>query len=522
MSIVAGADFGTLSTRVTLMDTDSGAVLGSAVAPYPLHRSEADPHVARQSHDDQMQALCTAIRDAVAEAGIDGHDIAAFAADTTGSSVIPLDDRLQPLADYYLWCDHTAHGEADEITQRARDDGIEALEWCGGVYSTEWGYAKLLHFLRHNPGAPLATAAENCDMIAATLCGITDPAEMPRSVCAMGHKWMWGEAWGGLPPQEFLTRVDPALAGINDKITGRWGHSLQQAGVLSPDWAERTGMRAGIPLPFGAFDAHWDAIGTRCAPGDVVNVVGTSTCIIAISDADARPVPGICGMVPGSVVPGFMGIDAGQSATGDVFDAIARRAGSDVATLCEGLMGYGPCATGLLRVPWDNGDRTVLVRPDLGGVTLGWDLHHRAADEMHAAIEGMAMHVGLIIERMQAGGARFDRIINAGGIPQKNDVLNQVYADVLGRPVHVPERSPVGVGACIFAAMIAGDFETIAEAQERMAPPLRVFTPRASHVAAYERLSALFRDTYFAFGEGRSCDMGAILPALRRLRMGRG
>jgi L-ribulokinase len=281
-------------------------------------------------------------------------------------------------------------------------------------------------------------------------------------------------------------------------------------------------MRAGIPLPFGAFDAHWDAIGTRCAPGDVVNVVGTSTCIIAIADADARPVPGICGMVPGSVVPGFMGIEAGQSATGDVFDAIARRAGSDVATLCEGLMGYGPCATGLLRVPWDNGDRTVLVRPDLGGVTLGWDLHHRAADEMHAAIEGMAMHVGLIIERMQAGGARFDRIINAGGIPQKNDVLNQVYADVLGRPVHVPERSPVGVGACIFAAMIAGDFETIAEAQERMAPPLRVFTPRASHVAGYERLTALFRDTYFAFGEGRSCDMGAILPALRRFRMGQG
>lgn len=522
MSIVAGADFGTLSTRVTLMDTDSGDVLGSAVAPYPLHRSDSDPHVARQSHDDQMQALCTALKEAVSSAGIDGHDIAAFAADTTGSSVVPLDANLQPLADYYLWCDHTAHSEAAEITKAARAHGAEALDWCGGTYSTEWGYAKLLHFLRHNPGAPLATAAENCDMIVATLCGITDPADMPRSVCAMGHKWMWGDAWGGLPPQEMLSAVDPLLDGINKKIGGRWGHSLQRAGTLSADWAERTGLKPGIPLPFGAFDAHWDAIGTRCAPGDVVNVVGTSTCIIAIADDAARPVPGICGMVPGSVVPGFMGIEAGQSATGDVFDAIARRAGQNVATLCEGLMAYGPGATGLLRVPWDNGDRTVLVRPDLGGVTLGWDLHHSAADEMHAAIEGMAMHVALIIERMQAGGASFSRVINAGGIPQKNDVLNQVYADVIGQEVHVPERSPVGVGACIFAAMIAGSFDTIAEAQERMAPPLRVFSPRPSYVDAYKALTALFRDVYFAFGEGRDCDMAAILPALRKFRLGQG
>ena len=269
MSIVAGADFGTLSTRVTLMDTDSGDVLGSAVAPYPLHRSDSDPHVARQSHDDQMQALCTALKEAVSSAGIDGHDIAAFAADTTGSSVVPLDANLQPLADYYLWCDHTAHSEAAEITKAARAHGAEALDWCGGTYSTEWGYAKLLHFLRHNPGAPLATAAENCDMIVATLCGITDPADMPRSVCAMGHKWMWGDAWGGLPPQEMLSAVDPLLDGINKKIGGRWGHSLQRAGTLSADWAERTGLKPGIPLPFGAFDAHWDAIGTRCAPGDV-------------------------------------------------------------------------------------------------------------------------------------------------------------------------------------------------------------------------------------------------------------
>lgn len=522
MTLVAGADFGTLSVRVTIMDTGSGAALASASAAYPLHRDPADPLVARQSHDDQMRALCEAMRAAIAEAGIDGTEIAAFAADTTGSSVIPLDAQLQPLADYYLWCDHSAHSEAAEITARARTEKIEALDWCGGTYSHEWGYSKLLHFLRHNPEqrARFATAAENCDMIAATLCGITDPVQMPRSVCAMGHKWMWGERWGGLPPQDFLSRVDPLLDGINDQITGRWGHSLQEAGRLSQEWAARMGLRPGIPLPFGAFDAHWDAIGTGCRPGDVVNVVGTSTCIIALADPQSGPVPGICGAVPGSVAPGAIGIEAGQSATGDLFDAIATRAGTDVASLCAGLTGRGPGSSGLLRLPWDNGDRTVLVRPDLGGLTLGWDLAHTAADEMHAAIEGMAMHVSLIIDRMSSGGTEFTRVINAGGIPQKNDVLNQVYADVLGREVHVPERSPVGVGACVFAAMAAGAFAGLTEAQAAMCPPTRVFAPRPETAEAYAELTGLFRDVYFAFGEGQPCELGHVLPALRRFRLG--
>ena len=522
MPLVAGADFGTLSVRVTIMDTQSGEIRGSASAGYPLHRDPADPLVARQSHDDQMEALCRAMRQAIDAAGIDGGQIAAFAADTTGSSVIPLDERLQPLADYYLWCDHTAHAEAAEITARAREDGIEAIDWCGGTYSHEWGYSKLLHFLRHNPGLRdrVATAAENCDMIAATLCGITSPADMPRSICAMGHKWMWGARWGGLPPQEFLSRVDPLLDGINDRITGRWGHSLQQAGRLGTDWAGRMGLAAGIPLPFGAFDAHWDAVGTGCAAGDVVNVVGTSTCIIALADPASGPVPGICGAVPGSVVPGVIGVEAGQSATGDLFEAIARRAGTDVASLCAGLENYGPGASGLMRLPWDNGDRTVLVRPDLGGITLGWDLAHGPPDEMHAAIEGMALHVSLIIDRMRSGGAEFTRVINAGGIPQKNDVLNQIYAEVLQRGVHVPQRSPVGVGACIFAAMAAGAFPDLATAQAAMCPPMRVFAPRPERAAAYAELSGMFRDVYQAFGAGEPCDLGRVLPTLRRFRLG--
>ena len=451
--IVAGVDFGTLSVRVTLMQTTDGATLGGGTAGYPLKRSAADPLLGTQSHGDQMQALVQAMRQAVASAGIDGHQVAALACDTTGSSVVMVDARLQPLADYYLWCDHRAHAEAARITEIARQMNLPALDWCGGTYSHEWGYAKVLHFLRHNPDLRprFATALEHCDMVAATLCGIRDLDDLPRSICAAGHKWMYGAAWGGLPSQQFLSRVDPLLDGINDKLRGRYLTSDAVAGHLSAEWADRLGLRAGIPVPVGAFDAHWDALGAGGAPGDIVNVVGTSTCIIAMAAPGFQPVPGLCGVVPGSVLPGWTGIEAGQSATGDVFEAIARRAGSDVATLCQGLEALPPGGSGLMRLNWDNGDRTVLVRSDLGAVTLGWDLNHTARDEMHAAIEGMAMHVRIITQRIESGGLQTARIVNAGGIPQRNDLLNQIYADVLGRPVHVPAFSPTGTGSCVVA-----------------------------------------------------------------------
>lgn len=519
--IVAGVDFGTLSVRVTLMETETGATLAGATAGYALKRSAADPLLGAQAHADHMAGLALAMREAVAKAGIDGTDVAALACDTTGSSVVMVDDKLQPLADYYLWCDHRAHREAAEITALGRAEGLEALNWCGGTYSHEWGYAKVLHFLRHNPGlrSRFATALEHCDMVAATLCGITDPADLPRSICAAGHKWMYGARWGGLPPQDFLSRVDPLFDGINDRLAGRFVTSDRIAGHLAPEWAAKLGLRAGIPVPVGAFDAHWDAIGAGALPGDIVNVVGTSTCIIAMGPADFPPVPGLCGVVPGSVLPGWTGIEAGQSATGDVFEAIAKRAGSDVATLCAGLETVPPGGSGLMRLNWDNGDRTVLVRSDLGAVTLGWDLNHSAADEMHAAIEGMAMHVRIITGRIESGGAKTARIVNAGGIPQRNDVLNQIYADVLNREVHVPATSPVGTGSCIFAAVAAGAFDTFEAAQQVLCPPHRVFAPRPQMREGYDRLYALFRELYFGFGEGRPVDLGKVLPQLRANRL---
>src|SRR5579863_1950745 len=519
MAIVAGVDFGTLSVRVTLVDSEKGPI-GTASAGYPLHRKRDDPNYATQSHADQMAALAKATRDVLKSTGTDGAQVAAIALDTTGSSVIPLGEGLEPLDEYYLWCDHRAFAEAEEITRKAHELGFEGIEWCGGVYSHEWGFAKLLHWLRHNPEkrARLVTALEHCDMVAATLCGVTDPEKLKRSVCAMGHKWMWNPKWGGLPPEGFLVAVDPLFAGVRAKLGGEYLTSDHVAGNLSPKWAAALGLRAGIPIPVGAFDAHWDAIGSNIREGDAVNVVGTSTCIIAMA-RKAELVPGVCGVVPGSVHPGYTGIEAGLSATGDIFDAIAKRAGTTVAALSEGLDAYKAAQTGLLRLSWDNGDRTVLVNPELGGVTLGWNLVHTAQDELFAAIEGTAFHTRIILERMAEHGVPVDRVINGGGVPQNNRVLNQVYANVLGKPVLVPAGVPTSLGSGIFAMVAAGAYATVEDAQAALCLKFTTFVPDPAATSIYERLFGLYRNVYFALGtrSAAAVPLGDVLPELRRI-----
>jgi L-ribulokinase len=511
MSIVAGVDFGTLSVRVSIFDSGKGR-LGAGVGEYPLHRKKEDPDHATQSHADHMSALALATRRAIEAAGIDGHAIEAIALDTTGSSVIPVDAQLNPIDDYYLWCDHRAWKEAAQITEAAHTTKLEAIDWCGGIYSSEWGFAKLLHWLRNNTAQRerFATALEHCDMVAAVLCGISDPTSVPRSVCAMGHKWMWNAALGGLPNETFLAGLDPTLTGVRDKLNGRYETSDKIAGRLSAAWAEKLGLRAGIPIPVGAFDAHWDAIGAGVRIGDVVNVVGTSTCIMAISDKPSL-IPGVCGVVQGSIHPGFTGIEAGLSATGDIFDAIARRAGTTVAELSKGLENYRAGETGLLRLTWDNGDRTVLVNPELSGITLGWRLTTTAQDELFAAIEGTAFHTRVILERMETYGVPVRRIINGGGIPQKNAVLNQVYANVMGKPILVPKGDVTSLGSAIFAFMAAGAFQTIEEAQDRLCPGFNVIEPIPEEAATCAKMYALYRELYFSFGSGQT------LPQLRHI-----
>lgn len=509
--IAAGIDFGTLSVRVSLFDHERGR-LSFATADYPLHRKKEDPDHATQSHHDHMSALTKAMLEAVEKAGIPGSDVGALAIDTTGSSVIAVDAEMEPVGDYYLWCDHRAWREAGEITEKARARGLAALDYCGGTYSSEWGWAKLLHFLRHNPAKRerVASGFEHCDMAAATLAGIKDPARVKRSICAMGHKWMWNESLGGLPPQEFLSAVDPLLDGFREKLAGEYLASDRLAGHLCAEWADRLGLAPGIPIPVGAFDAHWDALGAGARLGDVVNIVGTSTCIIAMSEKSDR-IPGLCGMVEGSVDPSLTGIEAGLSATGDVFDSIARRAGQSVSELSRGLETYKAGQTGLLRMPWDNGDRTILVNPEVSGMTIGWKPTHSAQDELFAAIEGCACHTRVILEHMEQHGVPIVRVINGGGIPQRNNVLNQVYADVLNKPVLVPAADVTSLGSAIFAFLAAGTFRTIGEAQAALCPTHKVFEPRPGARAVYDELFGHFKALYFEFGRG------AVMPALRRI-----
>jgi L-ribulokinase len=514
MAIVAGVDFGTQSVRVSIVDSARGS-LGWGVSEYPVKRDQRDPDFATQSHDAHMAALVAAMNTALEASKVPGANIEAIALDTTGSTVIPVGKGLVPLDDYYLWCDHRAHEEAALITRVARAECLGAIEACGGVYSSEWGFAKLLHWLRHNPEkrGSLVAALEHCDMVAAVLCGITDPDDLPRSVCAMGHKWLWD---GDLPPREFLAKVDPLLGEAREALRGRYLTSDRIAGTLSATWAKKLGLREGIPIPVGAFDAHWDAIGAGIAEGDVVNVVGTATCIMAIAKETGR-IPGLCGVVNGSIHPGYVGIEAGLSATGYLFEALAARSGKSVAELSQGLESFRAGQTGLLHVSWDNGDRTVLVNPNLGGVTLGWNLNHSAQDHLFAAIEGTAFHTRVILERMTEHGVPITRVIHGGGIPQKNEVLNQVYANVLGKPVLVPERSITSLGSAIFAFLAAGTFKTIEEAQKALCPPYRVVQPDRSVKSRYDRLFEHWRSLYFSLGVPASgpVSVGGILPDLR-------
>ena len=522
MTLVAGVDFGTESVRVSIVDHLRG-VVGAGVGEYPVVRHAGDADFATQSHQAHLDGLVEAMGRALAAAAVDGRDIRALAVDTTGSTVIVVGHGLVPLDDYYLWCDHRAKDEAARITEVAHEQALPAIALCGGAYSSEWGFAKLLHWLRHNPTRreEAVAALEHCDMIAAVLCGITDLEALPRSICAMGHKWLWSAKHGGLPPNSFLAAVDPLLGEAGRLLRGRYATSTTLAGQLSPAWAERLGLSAGIPIPVGALDAHWDAIGAGIAEGDVINVVGSSTCIMAIS-ATTSSVPGVSGVVPGSIHPSSFGIEAGLAAVGQLFDAIAQRAGQPLSELADRCANLRAGQTGLLRLAWDNGDRTVLVNPHLGGVTLGWNLGHRPEDELFAAIEGTAFQTKIILERMAEYGVPTRRLIHGGGIPQRNEVLNRVYANALGMAVLVPERPITSLGSAIFACLAAKAYPSVEVAQRALCPPYRVVPPDPREHAVYQRLFPLFRSLYFAMGAPGTdpVAVGGILPELEAIARG--
>ena len=431
MAIVAGVDFGTQSVRVSIVDSVRGS-LGWGVSEYPVKRDRNDPDFATQSHEAHMNALVAAMKTALDASKVAGASIKAIALDTTGSTVVPVGEGLVPLDDYYLWCDHRAKAEAALITEVAHETGLPAIRRlrrrlfvgvgireAAALAAAQSGQARTLRHgaraLRHGRGGALRH-------------------HRSRSAAAQhlrdGPQVALERRTAGCRRRSSSSRSIRSSRRRPRALRGRYLTSNTSPGNSRRNGRSRLGLAAGIPIPVGAFDAHWDAIGAGIAEGDVVNVVGTATCIMAIAKETGR-IPGLCGVVKGSIHPAYVGIEAGLSATGYLFEAIARRSNTTVAALGPELDTHRAGETGLLRIGWDNGDRTVLVNPNLGGVTLGWNLNHTAADELFAAIEGTAFHTRIILDRMPEHGVPINRVIHGGGIPQKNDVLNQVYANVL-------------------------------------------------------------------------------------------
>jgi L-ribulokinase len=465
--------------------------------------------------------------------------------DTTGSTPIPVDGNARPLAmdprwrenpaaHAWLWKDHTSADQAAAITATAREHAPEYLAPIGGTYSSEWFWSKLWHCRNVAPEVFEAAASwvELADFVPAVLAGVTAPADVVRCVCAAGHKAMYSEAWGGLPSKPFLAQLDPALADLRDRLYAKAHPADRPAGRLSAEWAKTLGLRAGIPVAMGGFDAHYGAVGARVTAGTFVKIIGTSTCDIAVAPVAERvaDIPGICGIVPGSVMPGYYGIEAGQSAVGDILRWWAEVVceGDDTlhAKLSAEAAALAPGATGLLALDWNNGNRTILVDPRLTGLLVGQTLHTTRAEVYRALIEATAFGARAIIERVLDYGVPIERVVCCGGIPDKNDTFMQIYADVIGMPMLTagsPQTPALGaaVAAAVAAGSGAGGYDGFEEAQTGMTSlGQRSFTPDANAHRVYDELYALYRELHDAFGgvPAARADPGSLMKRLLALR----
>ena len=558
-----GLDYGTNSVRAVVVSCASGRTVGTHVFDYPSGErgvivDAGDPHLARQNPGDYLEGLRVATLGALAEAeggdsgsgsggaGTFSRDqVVGIGVDTTGSTPIPVDARCWPLAfdpkwranpaaHAWLWKDHTAAAEAATITETAREHAPEYLAPIGGTYSSEWFWSKVWRCLNAAPEVfdAAATWVELADFIPAVLAGVTDPRSIRRCVCAAGHKAMYSRAWGGLPSEDFLARLDPRLAPLRSRLYDEAHPPHIPAGTLSPDWANQLGLRAGIPVAMGGFDAHYGAVGAGVAPGTLVKIIGTSTCDITVAPA-GEPignVPGICGIVDGSVMTGYHGIEAGQSAVGDLLhwwvDSVCEGDESLHGSLSDEAARLRPGASGLLSLDWNNGNRTVLVDPRLTGLILGQTLRTSRAEVYRALIEATAFGARVIVERLAECGVPIDRIVCCGGIAAKNDLFMQIYADVLGRPMLLAGSTQTpALGAAIAAAVAAGaaggGHATFEEAQARMTS-LRDerFDPDPAARAVYDELFQMYRELHDSFGgvPGARADLPTVMKRLLALR----
>jgi len=533
MAYTIGLDYGTNSVRALLVDIENGDELGTAVYEYETGEAgiiidSADHNLARQNPADYLTGIEVTISGAIAQAKKNNKDfnsseISGIGIDTTGSTPLPVDKNGTPLAlldkfkdnpnaHAWLWKDHTGFAEAAEITKLAEKEHPEYLAKCGGTYSSEWFFSKILHCLRVDPEVFDAayTWVEHADYMTALLTGTTEPQKLKRCRCAAGHKAMFNDSWGGYPDAEFLSKLDPKLGTLRQTLSDKTYAVDVAAGNLTEQWAKKLALPTGIPVAMGAFDAHLGAVGSGIKEGTLVKIIGTSTCdmVVAPNDTKLPDVPGICGIVDGSILPGHFGLEAGQSAVGDIFNWFVnyiQPGGKDVGShdaLSEKAAKLKPGQSGLLALDWNNGNRTVLVDQRLTGLLLGQTLHSRPEEIYRALIEATAFGALTIINRFEEYGVKVSEVINCGGIAEKNPLLMQIYADVTGREMKISRSAQsCALGSAIAAAVVAGAFDNFAAAQAAMCGIKdTTFKPIPENHKAYNNLYTLYKQLHDAFG----------------------
>jgi len=541
-----GVDFGTNSVRALVVDCRDGRELGTSVFDYPsgdqgVLLDPKQPHLARQNPADYVLGLRQSITGALADAERDPsfarHSVVGIGVDTTGSTPLPVDAHARPLAgdpryagnlaaQAWLWKDHTSAEEAAAITSTAAAHAPELLAPIGGIYSSEWWWSKIWHCLHVAPDVFDAAVSwvELADFVPAVLSGVNDSRRIVRCVCAAGHKALYSDAWGGLPAKAFLARLDPKLADLRDRLYDKAWPPGHPAGHLSEEWAHDLGLRAGIGIAMGGFDAHYGAIGSGVRTGTLVKIIGTSTCDCAVAPAADKiaDVPGICGIVNGSILPDYFGIEAGQSAVGDILkwwvEGVCQGQAALHAQLSSEAARLAPGESGLVALDWNNGNRTILVDTRLTGLILGQTLHTTRTEIYRALIEATAYGARAIIERLQEYGVGIDRVVCCGGIAEKNELFMQIYADVIGQPMLIAGSAQTpALGAAISAAVTAGRYTRWNEAQERMTrlKPIR-YDPRPSAVRVYDELYGIYRELHDVFGgvPGARPDLGSVMKRL--------
>jgi L-ribulokinase len=553
MAFTLGIDFGTNSVRAVVVDCANGREIGSCVIDYPSGKrgvllDPRDPNLARQHPGDYFYGLEESVRGALEAAsavvGFRRDAVIGIGVDTTGSSPLPVDGQNRPIgmapelkdnlaAQCWLWKDHTSYAEAARITELAAKHRPQFIAKCGNTYSSEWFWSKIWHCLESAPEVFAAADSwvELADFIPAVLAGVTDPLKIKRGVCAAGHKALYADEWGGLPDKEFLMLLDPKLADLRERLYEKAWDATIAAGNLTFKWAEKLGLPESIPIAIGEFDVHYGAIASGVREGVLAKVIGTSTCDCCVVkfDKQVKDIPGICGIVKGAILPGYYGIEAGQSAVGDIFnwwvEVVCEGDAKLHATLTAEAAAQRPGQSGLLALDWNNGNRTILVDPRLGGLVVGQTLHTTRAEIYRALIEATAFGARMIIERIREYGVPVEKVVCCGGVAEKNALLMQIYADVTGCTMYVAgSEQTCALGSAISAAVLAGpekgghpDFAAAQQAMTSLKPVQYDPVPESQKV--YQQLFLLYRQLHDAFGGvNRQADLSAIMKDLIRIR----